>query len=121
MRQWFPSMSSRDVLKLLFDVERACVLAIKFTRDRTFEAFLEDELLQSAVERQSEIIGEALRQAVDLDPSLSDRLPDTRRIIAFRNRLVHGSDVSLPIVWRIVNRDVPKLLDEVRAILAESS
>jgi len=114
-------MSSRDVLKLLFDVERACVLAIKFTRDRTFEAFLEDELLQSAVERQSEIIGEALRQAVDLDPSLSDRLPDIRRIIAFRNRLVHGSDVSLPIVWRIVNRDVPKLLDEVRAILAESS
>ena len=92
-------MRSREVQKLLFDVEKACKLVVKFTRDSTLDAFLGDEMLQSAVERQSEIIGEALRKSVDLDPSLSQRIPDIRRIVAFRNRLIHGyADVSAQIV-----------------------
>jgi len=63
------------------------------------------------------IAGEALKQAVDLDPSLADRVTDVRLIIAFRNRLVHGySGTSPELVWGIVQNDVPRLLAEVRAI-----
>jgi len=78
-------------------------------------------MLQSAVERQAEIIGEALRQASDLEPSLADEIPELRRIIAFRNRLAHGyADVSAEIVWGIAGEDVPKLLAGVRTIMGES-
>jgi uncharacterized protein with HEPN domain len=77
-------------------------------------------MLQSAVERQSEIIGEALKQATDLDPSLQEPITEIGRIIAFRNRLIHGySTVSPQIVWGIASNDVPVLLAEVRTIMDE--
>ncbi len=114
-------MNPRDVRKLLFDVEKACGLIQKFVEGITLEAFVEDKLLQSAVERQSEILGEALKKALELDPSLADRVSDVRRIVAFRNRLIHGyADVSPQIVWGIAKTDVPRLLAEVQAIMGKS-
>ena len=93
---------------------------MKFTHGRTLDDFLTDEMLQSAVERQSEIIGEALNQALDFHPSLSDRITNIKRIISFRNRLIHGyASVSPQIVWGIVTNDVPILLDEIRTIMSE--
>jgi uncharacterized protein with HEPN domain len=114
-------MNSRDVKKLLFDVEKACDRVLRFIQGCSIDVFLSNEMLQSAVERQSEIIGEALNQAVDLDPSLSGRITDVGRIIAFRNRLIHGyASVSPRIVWGIATNDIPILLAEVRAIMSET-
>jgi uncharacterized protein with HEPN domain len=114
-------MRSREVRKLLFDVETACDLVLKFTRGTTLDAFLRDEMVQSAVERQSEIIGEALKQAVGLDQTLSERISDVNRIIAFRNRLIHGyASVSPQVVWGIVTNDIPKLLTEIRVVMRET-
>lgn len=77
-------------------------------------------MLQSAVERQSEIIGEALNRALGINPSLSGRITDSKRIISFRNKLIHGyASVSPPIVWGIATNDVPILLEEIRAIMGE--
>ena len=57
-------------------------------------------MLRSAVERQFEIIGEALAQLLRLDPSLRSRKSDAGRIIAFRNRLIHGyASVADDVVW----------------------
>jgi uncharacterized protein with HEPN domain len=115
-------MNPRDVRKFLFDVQRACTLTTDFTRGVSKEAFLSNELLQSAVERQLMIAGEALRQALDLDASLADVVTDTRLIIAFRNRLAHGySDILPDVVWGIAQNDVPRLLEEVRLALARLS
>ncbi|MGA2975179.1 MAG: HepT-like ribonuclease domain-containing protein [Spirochaetia bacterium] len=114
-------MKSREVRKLLFDVQEGCVLIMKFTEGRTLDQFVKDRMLQSAVERQAEIIGEALRQAAALEASLADEIPEFRRIIAFRNRLAHGyADISPEIVWGIAADDVPKLLTEVRTVMGES-
>ena len=111
-------MNPRDVRTYLFDVEKACRLIVQFTRGVSGEAFLVNELLRSAVERQLEIVGEATRQALDLDPFLADRVTDVRPIIAFRNRLAHGySKIDLGEVWYICQNDVPKLIEEVRAIM----
>lgn len=113
-------MSPREVNKLLFDVQRACERILKYLEGRSLENFADDDMLQSAVERQSEIIGEALNQALDREPSLRERITNVRRIIDFRNRLIHGyASVSPQIVWGIVSSEVPLLLREVRSILGE--
>jgi uncharacterized protein with HEPN domain len=113
-------MASRDVKKLLFDIKQAGELITAFIHGKSHQDYQGDRMLQSAVERQFEIIGEALRQAVDIDPGLSGRLSAARRIIDFRNRLIHGyADVSTDVVWGILEERLPLLMTEVRKLLNE--
>jgi uncharacterized protein with HEPN domain len=113
-------MRQRDALAHLYDVARACELLERFTQGRTFDDYADDPLLRSAVERQFEIVGEALKRAVDLEPGLAKRITGTSRIVAFRNRLIHGyASVSDEVVWGIVERFLPPLQEEVSAVLAE--
>jgi uncharacterized protein with HEPN domain len=58
------------------------------TAGRTFAEFDSDLVLRSAVERQFEILGEALGQLDRLDATLAARIPDLRQIVAFRNVLI---------------------------------
>ena len=65
-------------------------------------------MLRSAVERQFEIIGEALAKLAKLDPVLAASLTDHRRITAFRNILVHGyADADDRLVWDVVETKLP--------------
>ena len=76
--------------------------------------------MQSAVERQFEIIGEALHNALDIDPSLESRITTPRRVIAFRNRLIHGyATVSALVVWGVIESYLPVLMEEVETLLGE--
>jgi uncharacterized protein with HEPN domain len=111
-------MSSHEVNKLLFDASKACDRISKFISGQTLDHFLTDDLLQSAVERQFEIIGEALNQALALDSTLSNSITNLNRIISFRHRLIHGyAHISPEIVWGIAIDDVPLLAEELRALL----
>jgi uncharacterized protein with HEPN domain len=47
-------------------------------------------MVQSAVERPFEIIGEALNQLSKIAPDITAKIPDCGQIIAFRNILIHG-------------------------------
>jgi len=68
------------------------------------------------VERQFEIIGEALAQLARLDAALAAKIPELREIIAFRNVLIHGyAAIDRARVWRVVEENLPQL----RAALAE--
>ena len=52
------------------------------------------------------------------DPTCADHLPDVRRIIAFRNILVHNYEVvESKIVWYIVQQGLPDLLEQARRLL----
>jgi uncharacterized protein with HEPN domain len=62
----------------------------RFLAGRTLEAYLADDLCQSAVERQLEIAGDALGQLRKLDLELFARVPEGALIVAFRNVLAHG-------------------------------
>ncbi len=64
-------MTLHDVRKYLFDVVQACDLLMEFTTGKTLADYSGDAMLRSAVERQFEIIGEALNKALRIDPSLS--------------------------------------------------
>jgi uncharacterized protein with HEPN domain len=76
--------------------------------------------LRSAVERQFEIVGEALAQLARLDVAMSARIPDIRAIIAFRNALIHGyALVDRARVWRVVQENLPPLRGVPAGLLAE--
>jgi uncharacterized protein with HEPN domain len=76
-----------------------------------------DVLLRSAVERQFEIVGEALNRLQGVDPGTAARISDYRRIIGFRNILAHGHDiVSNEIAWDIIQNKLPGLSQEIADI-----
>jgi uncharacterized protein with HEPN domain len=84
------------------------------------DAFLTDRLTQDAVIRNFEIIGEA---ASRLSSGVRNR-PGVpwRKIIAFRNRLIHAYwSVDLPLVWDVIENDLPPLKAEVSRLLAQLS
>lgn len=102
--------------KLLFDVRLACQEIMEFTEGKSYEQFQEDRLLQLAIEREFEIIGEALYRLEKVEPEkLKDRIPDYRKIIDFRNILAHGYDIiDIAAMWDFVQNRVPELLERVQ-------
>ena len=71
-----------------------------------------------AVERQCEILGEALARLAKTDPTTAAQVGEYRRIIAFRNILIHGyAEVDHRIIWKVATVKVPALAAEVRGLL----
>ena len=106
------------VIKWLLDASNACKVIFKFTYQRDFEQYDSDLMLRSAVERQFEIVGEALNRAQTEEPSIIDYIPDVRRIIGLRNRIIHGYDtVDNQIVWDIVHTELPALMQQLEALI----
>lgn len=109
-----------EVKKYLYDIREATDRLFRFTSNKTLADFDSDELLSSGVERQFEIIGEALTRLARLDANLAERITEYRRIIAFRNILIHGyAEIDRRLVWDIVESKLPTLRTEVESLLSE--
>jgi uncharacterized protein with HEPN domain len=107
------------VIKRLEDAIEACERAKGFLHRIPIEAFLNSDLLQSAAERQLEIIGEALNAASKGDDTMVEIIPDLPRIVALRNRLIHGYDsVDPEIIWDLVKHNIPILLKQLKSVLS---
>lgn len=103
---------------LLHDVRVAAERIQSFTRGKGFSSYQSDEMLMAAVERQFEIIGEALNRLSRINVALAERVTEYRRIIAFRNILIHGyAQVDNRLVWSVVEEKLPALLGEVISLL----
>lgn len=83
---------TNEVKKRLLEVINACDAVAEFVAGKNFAAYEGDRLLRSAVERQFEIIGEALNKSAGADGSLTAKFSEIHRIIGLRNRLIHGYD-----------------------------
>ncbi|HYU08016.1 MAG TPA: HepT-like ribonuclease domain-containing protein [Gemmatimonadales bacterium] len=109
----------RDTRAFLWDVLNAANKIERFLHGQTRDAFIGDELLQSAVERQVAIIGEALRQLTRAAPALAQQVADVEQIIGLRNILIHGyATVDSDLIWRSVREDLPALKRTVERLLA---
>jgi uncharacterized protein with HEPN domain len=107
-----------DVRAYLWDIQSAADAIEQFTAGLDMQAYVATELVQSAVERKFEIIGEAMGHLSKLDPALAARIPDSGAIIAFRNVLIHGyATVEHERVWRIAETSLPALRAAVTALL----
>jgi|SRR5882757_1891314 len=73
-------------LKLLEDIRDV-------TADKSLDQFRLDRILRQAIERNFEIIGEAIKRLAQLDQETATEIGDYRQIIAFRNVLIHGYDL----------------------------
>ncbi len=108
--------------KRLLDVLSACEAIAEFVSGKDFVAYEANRLLRSGVERQFEIIGEALSQAGSAEPSLATQIPDFHRIVGLRNRLIHGYDnVDNEILWDVVQSKLGPLQAQVETVLQNNA
>ncbi len=107
-----------EILKWLFDAAEGCRNILDFTRSKDAADYGRDLLLRSAVERQFEIVGEALRRTRDRDAALVESIDGWRGAISFRNILAHGYDhVDDALVWGIIESDLPPMLATLERLL----
>jgi len=83
---------------------------------RNFNTYLANKQLRRSVERELEIIGEAVSRILQLDSGIT--ISNARKIVSLRNRVIHAYDsVDNETVWGIVINHLPKLKAEVAQLL----
>lgn len=87
-------------------------------RPKIFKEFENDLRTRRAVERNLEIIGEAVNRILKMEPDLN--LSNSRKIVDARNRIIHGYDtITVEVVWGIIINHLPLLRKEVIDLLGE--
>ncbi len=106
-----------ETKKLIHEMEQATQLIATFAQGKQLSDYKADAFLRSAVERQLEIIGEAINRLRKIEPDLVVRIGNYQRIIGLRNVLIHGYDIiSNEIVWDIVQNKLSALRHEIDEI-----
>jgi uncharacterized protein with HEPN domain len=104
--------------KRLHDAMSACQELRSICSGKTRDEFVRDRVLNLAVHKLVEIVGEALHQAELLHPDLVAEIPDLRRIVDTRNRITHGYEsVDYGTLWTIVQNRIPPLEQALATIL----
>jgi uncharacterized protein with HEPN domain len=113
-------MPQRDPRAFLWDVAEAARAIEGFIEGMDAQAYASSAMVNAAVERKFEIIGEALNQLSKLDFALAARIPDLSKMVAFRNQLIHGyAAVDDQVVWTIAQKSLPALMAVVKTLLQE--
>ena len=103
---------------LIWDARKAAGLIAEFVNGRAWRDYESDPMLRAAVERQFQIIGEALNRLSHADPATAVQIPDLPRIVAFRNVLVHGyAVIDDELVWEVATTRAPELAVQLSRLL----
>lgn len=109
-----------EIKAWLFDILNAIMEIESFFNDspKEFAKYQSDLRTKRAVERNIEIIGEALSRILKHDETIV--ISNSRKIVDTRNRIIHGYDsVSDDVIWGIVIRHLPVLQTEIRELLGD--
>jgi uncharacterized protein with HEPN domain len=106
-----------EELKYLYDVQTSIQSIKDFTIDiKSFQDFENNKLVKRAVERELEIIGEAINRLLKMNNSI--QITNARKIVNLRNWVIHSYDnVDSVIISAILQKDLPLLETEVSALL----
>jgi uncharacterized protein with HEPN domain len=105
-------------LKFLYDVKIAIEEIDSFfeTEPRHFDNYKRNSLLKRAIERNLEIIGEAIHRILKEEPSFP--IENAKRIISLRNQIIHGYDsISDENIWGIITIHLPRLKSEIDSMI----
>ena len=107
----------REIKKYLFDIKTSIDSINNFLGEkRDFFEYQENKLLRRGIEREIEIIGEAMSRILKLDQSI--KIKNARQIVDARNWVIHGYDkVDDIVIWGIVSNHLPKLKEEIEELL----
>ena len=109
-----------DIKAWLYDILNAIVEIESFFNNepKEFAKYQNDLRTKRAVERNIEIIGEALSRILKRDQTIT--ITNSRKIVDTRNRIIHGYDsVSDEVIWGIMIRHFPVLQTEIQTLLGE--
>lgn len=108
---------ARSIQKYLYDMQQSILSIEEYLGEkRDFFAYEQNKLLRRAVERELEIIGEAAKHLLDLEPEIE--IDDARKIVDLRNFVIHGYDkVDNVIIWGVISKDLPRLQRQVDKLL----
>jgi len=102
-----------DILNAINEIDSFLV-----DKPKDFALYQTDIRTKRAIERNVEIIGEAMKRVLNQDPTI--KFSDSRKIVDTRNRIIHGYDtVSDEIIWSIVIKYLPVLKSEIESYLKE--
>jgi len=106
-----------EIKKLLFDILVAIGSIEEYLGEkRDFRVYMANKMLRRAVEREFEIIGEAMSRVVKQDPDIA--ISGKKLIISMRNRVIHGYDkIDNEIIWGAIVRHLPNLKIEIENLL----
>jgi uncharacterized protein with HEPN domain len=106
--------------KLLEDIRDAVAFVRQAVAGKNLDDYRRERLLRQAVERNFEVIGEAVGRLAKLDPATAARIDQHQRIISFRNLLIHGYDlIDDAQVWDVIQSDLPILEAQVTSLLGQ--
>jgi uncharacterized protein with HEPN domain len=103
------------ILKYILDIQSVIqeIETIKTKANNNFISFKSDIILQRAIERDLEIIGEAIRKIIEIDPSIT--ITSAKNIIGLRNIISYDS-VEPEMIWGIIQNNIPVLAEEIKKI-----
>jgi uncharacterized protein with HEPN domain len=113
-------MTTREEKKLLLDIVD-CINSIDehLENRRILEEYLSGKTKRRAVERDLEIIGEAMSKLLKINPNI--KISYSRIIVDLRNKVIHAYDnVDDILIWKIIMKDLPLLLSESNNLLNEN-
>ena len=111
-------MSKRDLAPRLRHMLEHAREAVALVRGKRREDLDSDRLLNLALVRLVEIVGEAAARVPKESWPAHPQIP-WAQIVSLRNRLIHGYDaVDFDILWQIVTRDLPDLISALEGILS---
>ena len=105
------------IQKLLFDIQTSIDSIFEYLGEqRSFDVYMANKQLRRSVERELEIIGEAVSKILQLDPDIS--IDNARKIVGLRNRVIHAYDnVDNETVWGVVINHLPPLKKDVERLM----
>lgn len=106
-----------EIKKYLYDI-RESISSIEsyLGGNQDFNVYKGNKMLRRAVEREFEIIGEAINRIDKLSPEIV--ISSKRQIIGMRNRVIHGYDrIDDEIIWGTIVRHMPVLKNEIEKLM----
>jgi uncharacterized protein with HEPN domain len=109
---------NEKILKYLYDVKMAIdeIDSFFIDNEKRFEAYQKNILLKRAIERNLEIIGEAIKRILAADPLFP--INNAKNIVGLRNQIIHAYDsISDENIWGILVNHLPKLKTEINSLI----
>ena len=111
------------ILKWLYDI-KICIEEIDGffkVEEKDFFKYRNNLMLKRAVERNLEIIGEAINRIITRDSTFKEKISNAKAIIGLRNQVIHAYDnISDENIWSILTNHLPKLKNEVDVLIKEN-